>query len=246
MFEQYFPEIRAMALAAFPNEGCGLITEKGFRVVKNIAANPREEFEISVQDLAQGYAEKLLAIVHSHPHGPDCPSQADMEMQLLGDVPWVLLSTDGKACTTPFIMGDQAPIPPLVGRSFRHGVTDCYSLIRDYYRLERNIILKEFPRDWEWWKKDQELYQKGFIEAGFRRIIEEELRPGDVFLAQLRSNTPNHGGIYLGNGLILHHLTSTQAVDISRVSQREPIHRWKKYVTHWLRYENNSSSRVPG
>lgn len=243
MFEEHHAAIKQMALDAYPNEGCALITKSGFKVVENIAQTPQSEFEISKQNMIAGYGDDLLAIVHSHPYGPDCPTQMDMQFQIQSAVPWVIVSTDGKACTTPFAFGDTVPTPPLIGRGFRHGVTDCYSLIRDWYKVERDILLKEFPRDWEWWLTDQELYLKGFTEAGFKRINEEEAQPGDVFLAQIRSKTPNHGGIYLGNGLILHHLTATQPVDISRVSKRDPIHRWKKFVTHWLRYEESDLAR---
>ena len=32
-----------------------------------------------------------------------------------------------------FWWGDKLPRAPLIGRGFRHGIHDCYSLIRDYY-----------------------------------------------------------------------------------------------------------------
>lgn len=255
MFEEYHDQIKQMAIEAFPREGCALLTkERGFYIVENIAKNSEKEFEIDTKILGKAYKEGLLAVIHSHPGGPDCPSQADMEGQLSTNVPWVIVSTDGKACTTPFAFGDGAPTPELVGRPFRHGVTDCYSIIRDYYKVHRQVILKEFPRDWEWWlpKKDKDgkiiqeaesLYSKGFSKAGFRVITDEEVQVGDVFLAQLRSKTPNHGGVYLGKGLILHHLTSFSPVDITRVSMREPVIRWQKHITHWLRYEDNQALR---
>ena len=123
-----------------------------------------------------------------------------------------------------------------MGRGFRHGVTDCYSLIRDYYRLERDVVLPEFPRDWEWWCNEQDLYRDGFGKAGFERLVDVDLRPGDVFLAQIRSGVPNHGGVYLGDGLALHHLAARLPVDATRLSRREPIDRWMKFISHWLRY----------
>jgi len=39
----------------------------------------------------------------------------------------------------------------------------------------------------------------------------------------------NHGGIYLGNGLGLHHLTT-------RLSRQESLPRWRKYIRKVLRY----------
>ena len=255
MFEHFHDQMKKMATEAYPKEGCALITrERGFYVVPNISTEPEKSFEIGKRVLTSAYKDGLLAVVHSHPDGPDCPSEADMTGQLSTGVPWVILSTDGTACTTPFAFGDGVPTPELVGRPFRHGVTDCYSIIRDYYKIHHKVTLKEFARDWEWWLPDKDeagniiqepddLYSKGFKKAGFKVITESEVQVGDVFLAQLRAKTPNHGGVYLGNGLILHHLTSFAPVDITRLSMREPLNRWQKFITHWLRYEDNKTVR---
>lgn len=53
------------------------------------------------------------------------------------------------------------------------------------------------------------LYTEGFPEAGFVAVgTDAELQTGDVILMQIRSKNgvPNHAAIYLGDGLILHHL----------------------------------------
>ncbi len=229
--------IRAHALSAFPAEACGVIKGGAYVRCRNVAADRTQAFRIATRRLTS--LSPVEAIVHSHPGGPDCPSGDDMRQQVATAVPWVLVSTDGRGCLPPVVFGDGAPIAPLVGRGFRHGVTDCYSVIRDAYRLERGIVLPEFPRDWEWWRDGADLYRDGFARAGFRRLAEGERQaPWDVFLAQTpKSPVPNHGGLYLGNGEILHHLTAKLPVDPTRLSCREPGSRWQTYVTHWLRYE---------
>jgi len=59
---------------------------------------------------------------------------------------------------------------------------------------------------------------------------------GDVFLAQVRAPVPNHGGVYLDGGLILHHLEG-------RLSRREPLGPWRRFVTHALRCANRISDQ---
>lgn len=243
MFPEHIEQIEAEAIAAYPNEAVWLITRNECRLVPNKSETPTEDFEVDYRTLAAAQRRGLLAVVHSHPDRLACPSAADMRAQIASAVPWGIVATDGVGCSALSWFGDQVPIPELEGRTFCHGITDCYSLIRDYYRLERGIRLPEFPRSWQWWTKGLDLYSDGFGDAGFYRldvepehIREGDVQEGDVWLAQIRSPVPNHGGIYLGNELALHHVTSAYAIDKTRVSGKEPIHRWMPHITHWLRY----------
>ncbi|MDT8894173.1 NlpC/P60 family protein [Halomonas sp. I1] len=236
MFDEHQARIRAEAVAAYPYEAAWLITPDECRRVENVAHEPRSTFAVGKRDMASAIGRGLLAIVHSHPDYPDCPSEADMRGQMASGVPWGIVATDGES-STPIRWWGHGEREPLVGRGFVHGITDCYALIRDYYCLEHGIDLPEFPRSWEWWRHGQDLYTDGFPQAGFRRIEPDEARAGDMFFAQLRSPVPNHGGIYLGDDLVLHHKTGRQAVDATRLSMREPIARWLPHITHWLRHE---------
>lgn len=238
MFDEHHDQLRAEAIEAYPNEAVWLITPGECRRVRNVASNPSATFRVDKRTMAAAVKRGLLAVVHSHPDGPDCPSEADMNGQLASGVPWGIISTNGEGCLPPFWWGDDVPREPLIGRPFRHGVTDCYALIRDYYRLELGIVLPEYPRDWEWWLSGGDLYRQGFASAGFRVIDQAEAREGDMWWSQIRSPVPNHGGVYLGNGLILHHKTARLEADATRLSLREPIGRWMPYITTWLRHES--------
>lgn len=240
MFTEHTSLIQRQAEETYPEEAVWVITSKGCRQVANTAKDPLTSFSVSDEDMVQAYSEGLLALVHSHPDGPDCPSEADMVGQVNSACPWGIVSTNGEDSLPLFWWGDQVETPPLIGRGFRHGVTDCYSLIRDYFRVEKEINLPEFPRNWDWWNEGQDLYAKGFPVAGFRRFDPdvEEPKEGDMWFSQLKSEVPNHGGVYLGDETILHHNTAKLAVDPSRLSKREPIHRWIPYITYWLRHED--------
>ncbi|MCB8889922.1 Mov34/MPN/PAD-1 family protein [Vreelandella malpeensis] len=237
MFDQYAEEIRAAALEAYPLEAVWLITADGCRQVPNVADDPAATFRVASRDMAAAQAAGLLAVVHSHPDYPDCPSEADMRGQQTSGMPWGIVATDGEQTTPIRWWGvEGAERAPLVGRGFVHGIHDCYGLIRDYYAEELDVVLPDVPRSWEWWLAGQDLYQDGFAAAGFRRISAEEARPGDMWLAQLRSPVPSHGGVLLEHGLALHHPCGRFAVDPSRLSVREPLGRWLPYITHWMRH----------
>lgn len=237
MFERYHQQITAEARTGYPQECVWLITRTGCRRVPNIAEQPEQTFRIARRDMLRAQAEGLLAVVHSHPDYPDCPSEADMQGQVNTGVPWGIIATDGTSCTPIAWWGEGVAVPPLVGRGFRHGITDCYSIIRDYYRTERGVTLPEYPRSWQWWDNGKDLYSEGFRAAGFVPIDASKVQPGDVWISQLRSPVPNHGGVLLERGLALHHPSAHLPVDPSRLSVREPIARWQSHIVLWLRYQ---------
>ncbi|WP_346949336.1 NlpC/P60 family protein, partial [Dyella sp.] len=52
------------------------------------------------------------------------------------------------------------------------------------------------------------LYTDNLAAAGFVPVDAKDIRRGDLVLMQIRSRNlvPNHAGIYLGDGLMLHHM----------------------------------------
>lgn len=234
--------IKLDAIKRFPIESCGLVLARDdgsvfYKPVDNMSSDPENSFQIDDQ-LILALSPSIRAIVHSHPNGPNCPSQTDMEQQIAFALPFGIVSTDGVGCLEPFFWGDQVPKMDLIGRPFQHGVTDCYALCRDFYAT-LGIKLNEHPREWEWWLNGGSLYEDFLAKEGFRRIDESEVRENDGFLAQIRSPTPNHAGVYVGDGLILHHLSSRDPWDPSRISRREPVGGWSKFICgFWVRHES--------
>lgn len=226
------------AMEQWPKESCGVVVGGKYIPVDNIAANPLENFQMP-DDILVTY--EIQAIIHSHnsmsepgpdgrhrPHHPHYPTAEDMASQIETDVPWAIVSTDGASASSLLWWGDHVLDEPLIGRQFVPGVTDCYALIRGYYWQTQNIYLPEFPRDSEWWGLGKNLFEDGFVMAGFKKIDASEVRDGDVVLMNLGTPVTCHGAIVLGS-LILHHLEN-------RLSRREPLGPWRKRVTHWLRY----------
>lgn len=93
-----------------------------------------------------------------------------------------------------------------VGKKFNYGNTDCYSLIRDFYKDEFNLELADYARPSNWWNEGGNLYMENFRNEGFRLLgDDEELQYGDVVLIALGCSVASHGAIYIGNNLILQH-----------------------------------------
>lgn len=230
-------QFKRHAQKVFPHESCGLIL-KGDTYVEceNISPIPESRFVVSPSVFVK-YKDQIKCFIHSHPNGPDYPSEADMNAQLQCNFPWGIVSTDGVRCATPFYWGNGIEHPPLVGRGFRHGVTDCYSLIRDFFKEEMNESIPDIPRNWEWWMDGKNLYEDFLEFAGFaKHEVGTQPQKGDIAFFSIRSLVPNHAGIYLGNNLFLHHLGGSHGCDLSSLSRREPITRWMQHISFWARY----------
>lgn len=233
----------AHARETFPAECCGLIVLDGdaptYRPCRNISGNP-DAFAVHPEDYAAAEdIGEIIGVVHSHPNASSRPSEADKVACEASGLPWHIVGLiDGEEPEWSHIVpcGYEAP---LIGRTFSHGVLDCYTLIRDWYSRERGITLPDFTREYEWWYKGGNLYVDNFQRAGFVRATGEPM-PGDVLLMQIMANVPNHGAIYIGDGIILHHL-------FNRLSCREVFGGYyKKHCTHVLRYDPNSQGNSVG
>lgn len=229
---------QAHAMAEFPKESCGFITADGYHPVKNIHKTPHKAFWITPRMIAK--YKDAICLIHSHPNGPACPSEADMTHQMQMEKPWGIIVSTREGAEAPFFFGDQVIIPDLINRPFRHGVTDCYSAIRDWYRVKREIVLPEFAREWNWWRDGKDMYLDGFAKAGFREIEVTDVQKHDVWLAIYGQNATriNHGGIVATDGgLAYHHLGGRNPYKAMRIARREPLNVYRDHIRVWLRYD---------
>lgn len=235
----------AHAKEVYPHESCGVFVADKYVPLKNTSKTPTTDFVLDNVSFAKLFIEKKIqAIIHSHPNGPAYPSALDMKTQLETKLPWGIIVTDKGEPTEWFWLGlDERP--PLIGRPFRHGVTDCYALIRDWYWMTYGLELMEFPRNWGWWGKGDRLYEDNFEKAGFERVpAHQPIQEGDICLCTLGSKTPNHAGVYVGNNQILHHLAHpSNGYDPSRLSRHDSVLRWGTVIQYWVRYANDLPTR---
>ena len=205
-----------------PKESCGLLLEiKGkekYFPCKNLSTYSQQCFIIDPDDFVKAEETgNILAVIHSHPVTPPIASQADKISCENSDLPWHIVNPKTEQWGYYEPSGYK---PTLVGRPWVWGVTDCWSLVRDWYKQEKNIVL----RDWDRPTTPQQFLEKPLFEScawrtGFRELrTDEKLINGDVLLMSILSPTLNHVAIFL-DGDVLHHLAD-------RISCKEPYNRW--------------------
>lgn len=235
-------EFDAVAVARYPNEAGAVFIKGRMFEVQNVSPDPTKYMEFSAEQLTLLELQHgaIDAFIHSHPYSaasiqvdsryqPQWPTHRDMEVWIALNRRFGIVATDGTGCSETLWL-DDTKRAPLQGREFVHGVQDCYSLIRDYYKSELSIDLPNFPRGWDWWNMGGNLYLDGFPKAGFHEIPRDEALVGDVLLYQVGTRTPNHASVIIGPNGILHHL-------IDRVSRVEQRSKWQRCEVLALRHK---------
>lgn len=232
-----------IVLNRYPEEAVAVVVDDEIIELQNISPEPTEHFKIKPQEWVK-YSDKAQYLLHSHTYDindntididPRTPSSADMAAQKDMGIPWGIVSTEGTEVSDILWLGAEER-PPLLGRQFIHGVTDCYSIIRDFYKIEFNVDLPDYPREFDWWNDGegytQNLYEKYYEDAGFYDITRDELQYGDVIMYSVlsRKGISNHAGVYVGDNQVLHHL-------LGQLSQRVSMDKWQKRETRYVRYK---------
>ena len=205
-----------------PKESVGvLIVIKGkeqYYPCNNLSTYSQQCFILDPEDYVKADAlGEITAIVHSHPVTPPSPSQADKVSCEQSGLKWHIVNPKTETWGYCEPTGYK---PPLIGRQWVWGVTDCWSLVRDYYKEQLNIQLLDYqrpttPQDF----LDNPLFEQYAERTGFRELNKDEkLQKGDVLLMSILHPTLNHVAIFLGDE-ILHHLAD-------RLSTREPYNEW--------------------
>lgn len=227
-------KIIAHATEQAPKECCGLLVisngKQKYIPCKNLGVGT-DNFVLDPIDYDKAdTAGEIVAVIHSHPNMSAKPSQADLVACEASGLPWFIL---GYPSMVWEYLEPNGYVAPLVGRQWTHGILDCYSIIKDWYMQEQCIELPDFERFDEWWLKGQNLYLDNILKVGFKPINQDQLQKGDVILMAIGSSVPNHGALYLGDGIILHHIQN-------RLSTREVFGGyWLKNTTGYYRYENS-------
>lgn len=232
---EFTDDIRAEAIAhaqeVFPAEAAGIVEAGAYVRLSNLSPDNENAVGLSDEDMVR--VAEAQVFFHSHPNGVGSPSEADMTYQLQLGIPFVIAVLPH---LDVFAFGDQLPRRPLIGRGFRHGVHDCYATIRDWWKEKRGVDHPEFPREWEWWNKGQNLYLDHFRAWGFREIARDQaFEEGDILLFQFHYKVPMHAGVVVSRDLILHHAAGFAPVDATRLSATVPRSRYGHLISHALR-----------
>lgn len=223
-------EVLTHLLKKYPEEGCGILQIKKGKMVwipcENEAEDPEENFVLpSKEYLKASITGDIYAIVHSHPNASAELSEADKKASDFLGIPYIVYSIPEveRVFYTP-----QNKKSGLVGREYKFGENDCYSLMRDYYQQELGIYLPTQHFEDNWWDLDYNYFDDLFEKFGFREVQVPKI--GDAIIFQIYCHVPNHIGVYLGEDVFIHHA-------VNRLSCRENLFPlWNKYIKRYIRH----------
>lgn len=234
--------IRAHAVEAYPNECCGFVLPDGtYMRCANTHSDPANNFRVADVDTARALDAKAIAMVHSHPDGLAEPSYSDQLGQIKTGMTWGVLNVLGINDGDKIVpqagsivwWGDDLPISPLKGRKFLWGVFHCWSLYRDWLRLNHDITIPNFPCERTFIDDDHNIFLDNCERAGLRnlgKIDMSELRYGDMLVGHIKGNYPNHCGVFEGGDTFLHHPPDAASGDANLL-------RWWPHIDTVFRYD---------
>lgn len=123
---------------------------------------------------------------------------------------------------------------PLLNLEFEEGWQDCFTLLQRYYQSEMGVTVRDYARPSQWFMiPDFDFFERLFSREGFVSVSNNpnDVLIGDTIMMALgRTSVINHVAIYVGRGLILHHLTGQK----SRLDSYTG--RWKERVKRVVRH----------
>jgi proteasome lid subunit RPN8/RPN11 len=239
--------IKKHAVECYPEESCGVVvsTKKGpiYVPCKNVHAEPTTSWKVSAEQTAKALTKgDILAVVHSHPEGPNYPSVVDQTQQIAGGEIWGIVPVIGTDVGNERVpvpsdilwWGDNLPPVPLERRRFIWGIFHCYQLYRDWFKQEYGVLLPTFAYSFDTFA-EEDVFVRNCERVGFRNlglIDMKNLLPGDMLVGHIRGRCPNHCGVYLGGDDFLHHPQNG-------VSGIALLSRWWEHIDTVFRYERH-------
>lgn len=231
------------ARECYPQESVGVVMADGYVPCQNVSANPELAFEVDPLETKELlHRGAILALVHSHPEGPNYPSLFDQQSQIASGMTWGIIPIIGTNDGDEIVpvpsdilwWGDDLPIQPLKCRRFIWGIFHCWKIVRDWYKLERGIDLPNFAVDYDFIENGESVFINNVERAGLRdmgKLAMSDLQIGDVLIGHLKGEHPSHCGVYLGGDDFLHHPPSAP----SGIAQ---LVRWWPHIDTVFRYDD--------
>ncbi len=214
--------IKNHALQNINEECCGLLIEKDGETVAFSSLNTHHDKKNHYQISARSYIEasklgKIIGDYHSHPYGESDGFSFLDKINAQGHDLIKVLYLHNK---DKFYIYEPLKQKKYLGREFKIGVNDCFSLVVDYYEQELNIKINDPFAD----RKDDDFFEKKSKEIysnlsqiaadqGFQFLKDYTLQRNDVLLISVKNEKfPSHFAIYLGNNTILHQTRNSKSV----------------------------------
>jgi proteasome lid subunit RPN8/RPN11 len=208
-----------------PGECVAVVDASGeLKPLENIHPEPETNFRVGEAEWIEAL-ERAALVVHSHPKNEPSawtPSESDQRSQIAHRKPWAIVPPTGAA----FVIGAEEPSRALVGRGFRHGVDDCFGIVRDAWQRWSGTRVPNFPRRWRWWADGEPLIENGLAALGFVPVAGGRGRRGDVVALKLRGPVYHHLAFLESAAEMLHHPSPNLPYDPTVLSRTESAERW--------------------
>ena len=214
-------KIKAHSLKESPDECCGLLLLNKKNILesfpcKNIAQDKENEFVVCHLDyLKAAMNGKIVGIYHSHCIQDNSFSELDKQISHklnLKNIVYILKSDSFEEYSP------EKYYNKYVDKDFVIGVSDCLSIVENYYNEEFGIKIFHYERTADWDKDypefvknklaefcDSQNFDKFFEKENFIKIEGiENAKKHDIIVFKYLENYPSHFGIYLGQNHILH------------------------------------------
>lgn len=130
----------------------------------------------------------------------------------------------------------------LIGVPFELGTGDCFKAVRDIYKDNFGIELRNYARPKGWDADRVDIIGMSHEREGFYKVSEwtlKNLLPGDVLCMAIGTSVPNHLATYLGGNMIFHH-------KIGSMSNAEVLRDfWRRSICYVLRHKDVDTSEPP-
>lgn len=158
--------------------------------------------------------DKTVAIIQTNVTDMSVPEDIREEMNS-GNYVYTAISSNNPNNSKSFLPDRYLEKIGYEDRVYIYGITDCFTLIRDYFRDNYNVYLpSNIDRSFGWWFMGRDLYTDNFSNYGFFET-RDFIKKDDVLLFKFDAGAPSHSAIYMGDGMMLHHM-------LGRISCIEP------------------------
>ena len=229
--------IRGHALEEYPRECCGLVvsTNEGaheFLRCQNISSAPEKHFAISPVDYVKASARgEIIGTYHSHPEDSEAFSEFDKFNSEIHKLTYILY------CLKKNIFLEYNPdceFNQYIGRQFKIGKTDCFSLVKDFFAVELKIKLNNYLhlRAEGWRDNLEELFDKNYMNEGFVKVDGEHKKYDCHLFKYKNKSASQHMAVNLGGNLMLHQPLNGP----SRIEELTEKH--KKFINYTIRHKD--------
>jgi proteasome lid subunit RPN8/RPN11 len=227
-------QIKRLSLEKASEECCGLLIYDPLAKNTNIypcenkSADKKNYFVISPTDYLKASRKgKIMAFYHSHPKGKlSSFSELDRQQAEAHKIISILYDVARDKFSQYEPNGYDSPY---MGRAFKIGEQDCFTLAKDYYENELGITFGDFQRDENWSRDIESIVKKKMKDVGasplesFKKNVDfliknedfvkvheknpdlSDLNVHDALIFNYEGDTGiSHFGVYLGGGNVLH------------------------------------------